>query len=413
MGCGVRLVAVGVAALLLFGVAEGPAAATPGPPGHGEWYFDSWHVQSLWSQGARGQGIVIGELDTGVNAALPELSGNVLHGKDFGVGGDGRVDRDSDTFGHGTAMASLMVAHSGLDDILGLAPDARVLPVALPITGTTDDAGGAANKDLVAGIRWAADHGARIISMSLGAPRNDDDGLSCPVEEQEAIDHALAKGAIVVASGGNSGESGSPVDAPSVCLGVVSVGAEDVHGSVPSWSSRHPYLTVTAPGVNVPTIGRIAGQAFYGDGTSQAAAITSAGLALIWSKYPKLTGRQVVARLLATLDGRRVTRSPAGGYGAIDIGRAVTANVPVDAPNPVYDGVDPFLALDKARAQVPTAPTVRPPAYRDLPGGYAVSVPAGPLASGAGLGGVVAAAVGVLGLLVLAALAVRRRVAAR
>jgi len=415
MGCVVRLAAIGVAALVLFGAAQSPAAATPGPPGHGEWYFDTWHVQSLWAQGARGQGIVIGELDTGVNASLPALSQNVLRGKDFGdAGGDGRVDRDSDPFGHGTAMASLMVAHAGQDDILGLAPDARVLPVALPITGTTDDAGGMANGDLVHGISWAVDHGARIISMSLGAPMDSDgDSRSCTAEEQQAIDYALSKGVIVVASGGNSGESGSPVEEPSVCLGVISVGAQDSHGAVPTWSSRHPYLTVTAPGANVPTIGRIAGQAYYGDGTSQAAAITSAGLALVWSKYPKLTGRQVVARLLATLDGRRATRSAAGGYGGVDIARAVTANVPVDAPNPVFAAADPFLAYDKAKTAKPAVPKPRRPAYRDLPGGYSVAVPSGPLSSGAGLAGVVVAALGLLGVVLLVASALRRRFVTR
>src|SRR6202012_3520244 len=152
-----------------------------------------------------------------------------------------------DPFAHGTAMASLMVGRAGSFDVLGLSPDARVLPVAVPITGTTDDAGGAANGTLLQAIRWAADHGARIISMSLGAPRQAGDGVrSCPAPEQDAVDYALAKGAIVVASGGNSGTDGSPIEEPSVCLGVVSVGAEDNTGAVPPWSSRHPYLTLAA-----------------------------------------------------------------------------------------------------------------------------------------------------------------------
>jgi subtilisin family serine protease len=407
----VRLAATCVAALVLFGVSQVPAAATPGPAGHGEWWFDTWHVPSLWAQGARGQGIVIGEIDTGVNANLPALAANVSQGKDFGVtGGDGRVDRDSDPFGHGTAMASLMVAHSGQDDILGIAPDARVLPVALPITGTTDANSLLVGDELLQAIRWAADHGAKIISMSLGAPRDSiGTARSCPATEQQAVDYALAKGVIVVASGGNSGTSGSPVEEPGVCLGVVSVAAEDSNGVVPSWSSRHPYLTVAAPGVNVPTIGRIPGEAYYGDGTSQAAAITSAGLAMIWSKYPQLTGRQVVARLLATVDNRTATRDPARGYGSVDIGRAVTENVPVDAPNPVYDGVDPFLALDKEQAISLPAPKIQRPPDRPLPGVFVVSTPANPLTTGAGLGGLVAAAVGLVTVMVSMVLAVRRR----
>jgi hypothetical protein len=411
--CIVKFVAV-VVLVLLGALVAAPASATPGPPGHGEWWFDTWHVQQLWSQGARGQGVVIGEIDTGVNASLPSLSGTVLRGKDFGsAGGDGRVDRDADIFGHGTGMASLMVGHAGQDDILGMAPDAKVLPVAVPITGTTDDAGGDANGDLLQAIRWAADHGARIISMSLGAARNPDaEERSCPLAEQTAIDYALGKGAIVVASSGNDGDRGNPIEEPSVCLGVVSVGAVDSAGVVPKWSSRHPYLTVTAPGVDVPTVGRIPGQAFYGDGTSQAAAVTSAGLAVIWSKFPKLTASQVVARLLATLDGRRTTRSATQGYGSINIGAAVRARVPANAPDPVYATVAPFLARDKAEAAAPNpAPRVPPVSHKaELPsGGYSVRAAPGPLTSGRGLAGVVGAAVGLLAVIALIAGTLRRR----
>jgi subtilisin family serine protease len=408
----VKAFVVGIATVLLWGLAAAASHAAPGPPDHPEWWFDTWHVPALWAGGARGQGIVIGEIDTGVNASLPELSGNVLSGTDFGsFGGDGRTDRDNDEFGHGTAMASLMVAHSGLDNILGIAPDAKVLPIAVPITGTTDDAGNNAGDDLLHAIRWAADHGAKIITMSLGAPKGPKDtGRSCPADEQSTIDYALSKGAIVVASGGNSGDNGSPVEEPSVCLGVISVGAVDESGSVPDWSSKHPYLTVTAPGAGVPSIGRVPGQAYFGDGTSQAAAITSGGLAVIWSKYPALTGRQVVARLLATLDSHRTTRDPAGGYGLINIGAAVNASVPTDAANPVFAAADPFLAQDKASANVPPDPKVRPAASRKtLPGGFAVSPVPNPLTSGPGLAGLIGAGVGVLSVALLLTGAARRR----
>lgn len=406
-----RALLVGLAALLLFGLTATPAFAAPGPSDHPEWWFDAWNVPGLWAEGARGQGIVIGEIDTGVNASLPELAGNVQSGTDFGsFGGDGRADRDIDDFGHGTAMASLMVAHDGEDNILGIAPDARILPIAVPITGTTDDAGGNASDLLLKAIRWAADHGAKIITMSLGAPRDPGTSRSCPAQEQSTIDYALSKGAIVVASGGNSGDAGSPVEEPSVCLGVVSVGAVDSSGAVPIWSSKHPYLTVSAPGVNIPSIGQIPGQAFFGDGTSQAAAITSGGLAVIWSKYPALTGRQVVARLLATVDGKQTTRDSAVGYGRINIGAAVNNTVPADAPNPVFTSADPFLAQDAAVSAAPAAPSVRPPTDRTkLPGDFAVGPMPNPFTSGPGLGGLIGAALGLVCLVLLVVGAVRRR----
>ena len=80
-------------------------------------------------------------------------TGKILPGKDFGdAAGDGRTDRDQDMFGHGTAMASIMVARPTLLDITGLAPDARVLPIAVPIQGTSD---ASVSDHVPDAIRWA------------------------------------------------------------------------------------------------------------------------------------------------------------------------------------------------------------------------------------------------------------------
>jgi subtilisin family serine protease len=354
-----RALAAVAAALLVGGAA--PALAAPGPTDAPEWWFDTWQVQSLWDGGARGQGMTIAEIDTGVNASLPELAANVLPGKDYGPnGGDGRTDHAVDPFGHGTAMASIMVAHPGLLGITGLAPDARLLPVAVPLRGA-NDAPRSGNDHLADAIRWAADHGGKILSMSLGGTRDpDDDMLPCPADEQAAITYAIRRGAIIVASSGNAGQKGSPVEEPGVCLGVVSVGAVDSSGTVPAFSSRHGYLTVTAPGVNVPSLGRVAGHAFAGDGTSQATALTSAALALIWSKYPTLSGRQIVARMLATLDRRTGKQDPSHGYGIVNPYRAITVPVPATAPNPVYDALTPFLATNSAHARALPKPKAAP-----------------------------------------------------
>jgi len=334
-----------------------PASATPGPPGAAEYWFDSWHITQLWQSGVRGKGITIAEVDTGVNASLPELAANVLPGKDFGRGGDGRIDREVNQFGHGTAMASIMVGHPGLLGITGLAPDAKILPIAVPLTGTTDAAG---DDHLAQAIRWAADHGGKVISMSLGATR-DPARVSepCPAAEQSAVYYALGKGAVLLAAAGNNGLSTNAVEEPGVCLGVVSVGAVDEAGTVADFSSRHPYLTLAAPGVNIASLGRLRGSAYSGDGTSQATAIASAVVALVWSKYPKLTGRQVVTRVLATLDQHTTRRDPGSGFGIIDAYRAVTGAVPANAANPVYAAAAPFLARDRAFAKAATGP---PPA---------------------------------------------------
>lgn len=401
----VRTSVAWLAAAMVAGVAiaPAPAAAAPGPPGVPQWWFDDWDVPALWAGGARGQGITIAEIDSGVNADLPELAGKVLAGRDFGdPTQDGRTDQDLDEFGHGTAMASLMVAEPGDLDITGLAPDARVLPVAIPLRGTVTE--GRTSVTLPLAIRWAVDNGGQIISLSLGQERQEGtDPLACPAAEQDAILYAISKGAIVVAASGNEGESGSPVTDPGVCIGVVAVGAVDVDDEVASFSSRHPYLTVTAPGVEIPSLGRVAGDAYIGQGTSQATAIVSAGLALIWSKFPDLTNHQVVARMMATLD-RRVstpTADPAYGFGILDVGTAITTDVPTDAANPVLDAAAPFLEQFVARSILKHPPPA-PVEVDDLaPGevvvGHRPSALTTPVQQGLGL-----TAAGLLALVVLA-----------
>ncbi|WAX59253.1 S8 family serine peptidase [Jatrophihabitans cynanchi] len=352
---GRRLAAVALAAGLLLGTV--PAVAAPGPPDAPEYWFDTWQIPRLWSQGARGQGIRIAEIDTGVNAALPELRGRVLAGTDFGRSGDGRTDRQQDEFGHGTAMASIMVGRPGTLGITGIAPDARVLPIAVPLSGTSD---ASSDDHLGAAIRWAADHGADVISMSLGGRRDpSSDSEPCAADEQAAVFYALRKGAVVLAAAGNRGKGDNAVEEPGVCLGVVAVGATDRSGEHAPFSSRHPYVAFTAPGVNVPSLSRVAGLAYAGNGTSQATAIASAVVALVWSKHPKLTGQQVIARVLATLDGRRSKPDPAYGWGQLDGYRAVTATVPAGAPNPIYAAAAPFAARANAFAK---AARVKPPA---------------------------------------------------
>jgi subtilisin family serine protease len=347
------------AAALAVLVPPASAEATPGPRDAPEWWFDRWDVPALWAGGADGRGITVAVLDSGVQADIPELRGKVLPGADFiGNGSDGRTDYDGEEFSHGTAMASLIAASGGRSQIEGLAPAAKILPVAVPLANVVHR--GDPPKDATArAIRYAADHGARIISMSLGGPRYESqDQVPCPDAMQDAVLHALSKGALVVAASGNSGASGSPVEEPGVCLGVVSVGAVDARLHVTEFSSRHSYLDVTAPGGAIATLTREPGTAYVGDGTSHATALASAALALIWSKYPHENARQVLTRLLATATDRGPKgRDPAYGVGVIDPAAAIAAGPAVAArANPVLDGAAPLLALSRARAAAPKPP---------------------------------------------------------
>jgi subtilisin family serine protease len=404
-----RLVRRG-AALLAAGLlvaTAAPAAAAPGPPDAPEYWFDTWHVEQLWQSGVRGQGVTIAEVDTGVNASLPELTANVLPGKDFGRTGDGRVDREVNQFGHGTAMASIMVGHRGLLGITGLAPSAKLLPIAVPLTGTTD---AGPNDHLAEAIRWAVDHGGKVISMSLGATRNPADvSEPCPAAEQAAVYYALEKGAVLLAAAGNHGRGTNAVEEPGVCLGVVSVGASDQAGAVAAFSSRHRYLTLAAPGVNVASLSRVRGAGYSGDGTSQATAIASAVVALVWSKYPKLTGQQVVTRVLATLDQHRTRRDTGVGFGVINAYRAVTARVPDRAANPVSAAAAPFLVRDRAFARAARAIDPPPASDTRAPTGRFSIGHAPRLLVPQVLGGLAVAATGLLALLALVVAAGIRR----
>ncbi len=394
-----------VAVLTLF-AGTGPAAATPGPSNAPEYWFDSWKLQQLWGSGARGQGITIAEIDTGVNAALPELAGKVLPGKDFGSGGNGQVDREVNAFGHGTAMASIMVGRPGILGITGIAPDAPLLPIAVPLTGTTDATG---DDHLAQAIRWAADHGGKVISMSLGGARDPRrDKVPCPEAEQQAVFYALSKGAVLLAAAGNNGQDTNAVEEPGVCLGVVSVGAVDVTGTAAAFSSRHRYLTMTAPGVNIPSLSRVSGSAYSGNGTSQATAIASAVFAVVWSAHPTLTNREVVARVLATLDRHTTRPDPAYGFGLIDAYGAVTDTVPVGAANPVFDAAAPFLRRYQAFAN-PARAAAPPPAAATAPSTGAFEVGGAPrLFVPRVLAGLGLAAAGLFALVVLGVVGLRR-----
>jgi subtilisin family serine protease len=241
------------------------------------------------------------------------------------------------------------------------------------MAGTTD---AAPDDHLPDAIRWAVDHGAKVVSLSLAGARAASGGTDeCPAPEQAAVFHALARGAVVLAAGGNRGAGDDAVEEPGVCVGVLSVGAVDRAGKVAAFSSRHRYLTLAAPGVDVPSLSREPGAAYAGDGTSQATALASASAALVWSAHPHLTGRQVVARILASLDHRRATPDPALGYGTLDTYRAVTARIAADAPNPVFRAAEPYLTRGRIpAAQHLAAPVPGPVSQRRHDGLAAASV---------------------------------------
>jgi type VII secretion-associated serine protease mycosin len=334
--------------------AVGARRAVPVPDmgENGEWWFTSWQIPKVWAAGARGQGVTVAVIDSGVQASRPELRGVVLAGTDF-HGGDGRSDLsrqvDGDTRGHGTAMALFIAGQGGPSGLVGVAPAAKILPLV-----RQKDSG-----EITRSIRWAVDHGAKVINMSYGH------GGVCSDDDQAAVRYAIDHGAVVVAGAGNEGiYSEVGPGRPANCPGVLSVGAID--NQLRAWrkSNSGPFVGVVAPGVHMRTI-NLAGARGYSDGTSDATALTSGAIALVWSKYPQLTNRQVVARVLATArDLGAPGRDDVYGYGVVKPIAALTADVAADAANPIFDRLpartataDPSTAPGEDAAADPAAPS--------------------------------------------------------
>jgi type VII secretion-associated serine protease mycosin len=291
-----------------------------------QWALDAMHTQQAW-QTTKGKGITVAVLDTGVEADHPDLVGNVLPAKD--MIGFGAKQGQRAWARHGTAMAGIIAGHGhgpgDSDGVLGIAPEAKILPVRV-ILEDDDPARGRARTTrgnaLAEGIRWAADHGADVINLSLG-----DDSASAHPEpsEDEAIQYALNKNVVVVASAGNGGDKGDHVSYPAAYPGVIAATAVDRYGTRASFSTRRWYSTVSAPGDKI-VIADPDHRYYEGWGTSAASAFVSGAAALIRAAHPGLTPAQIKQLLEDT-----ARNPPAGGrddsrgFGFIDPAAAIKA----------------------------------------------------------------------------------------
>ncbi|TYB47450.1 S8 family serine peptidase [Nonomuraea sp. PA05] len=283
----------------------------------GQWQLGALRLPEAW-RSSKGAGVVVAVLDTGVNGRHPDLRGAVIQGPDLTaatttVAGTTGAGAGAGAWGpHGTAMASLIAGRGHGDarrgGVLGVAPAAEVLSVRVTLENGDPrrEKQRAGWRDALAeGIRYAADHGADVISMSLGGGSGAWEGSAA---EEEAVQYAVAKGAVLVASSGNDGEQGNRKNFPAAYPGVIAVGAVDRRLKVAPFSNKQDYVSVVAPGTEIVTADG-AGSYVVGDGTSSAAAMVAGIAALIRSAHPGLSPYHV--RMAIELGTRR---RPADGY---------------------------------------------------------------------------------------------------
>jgi serine protease len=330
--------------------------ATGGPPTVGQPVNDPLFPRQFgltqikapaaWARGAKGAGVTIAIVDSGVDLGHPDLKGKLLAGTDLvktvpstGVGDPGIAgpgcDGPQDENGHGTHVAGIAAAdtNNGIGTA-GVAPDAKILPVRV-----LDANGNGENAVVLQGIRWAADHGAKVINLSLGGNTVLDRTAGDTQATQDAVAYAYSKGAVVVAAAGN--DSFPACDFPAAAKNTVCVGATDRNG-MPAAYSNFPSDTSGVVGVRAPggegnpffceydgdiwsTIwpggaddckgtGYVAGYDTLA-GTSQATPFVSGVAALLSAKG--LSAGQIL-ECLRTKSSNRGSYDPAFGYGIVD-----------------------------------------------------------------------------------------------
>jgi subtilisin family serine protease len=270
-----------------------------------------------WDETKGDPSVVIALEDTGVDMSHAELVNKMAStGRDF-VNND--LDATDDN-SHGTWVAGIAAAESNNNEgIAGVAWNCKVLPVKV-----MDAEGLGFYDELIDGIIWAADNGAKVINVSAGGDA-DDPAL------KSACQYAFEKNVVVVAAGGNDGIS---VVYPAAYDDyVIAVAATDYNDAYASFSNPGPQIDVAAPGVWIlgPVPQWYAGPGFepyiFGTGTSAAAPHVAGLAALLVSIKPWLSAKQIMNIIRYTADdvnkAQHSGKDDFIGYGRINMERAL------------------------------------------------------------------------------------------
>ncbi|WP_307873155.1 S8 family peptidase [Paractinoplanes ovalisporus] len=268
-----------------------------------QWYFGPMRLEEAQRLGKGGAGVTVAVVDTGVDTRIRDLQGATVPG--WIVTRDEPSD-NVDTGPHGTGMATLIAGrgHGDGAGLLGVAPRSKVMPIR-PV-----------NDDLLVsnGIKWAADHGAKVVNMSFN--------LASDQVLADAIAEAYANDVVLVGSAGNGG---GKVTKPGAFPHVIAVGSVGRDNRIASFSNRGPEVDLVTYGVGIP-VARPGNRYDVTNGTSVSSALVAGAVALIRARYPDMRADEVVDRLMSTA----VDRGPEGrdnsyGVGQMDLMAALTA----------------------------------------------------------------------------------------